>query len=79
MSFPPAPTVDVMEPREQRDDTAELLALAHRLRSAAADAGRGDVAAKVDDAIALLTGRGRQETEADRGNTVVRILDGLGF
>lgn len=61
--------------RAERD--AELLALARQLREAATKAGRVDVVAKVDEVVALLDvdapprGRG--------GDTVTRILDGLGF
>ena len=61
-------------------DDDRLADLARRLRDAASEAGRPDVAAKADEALTLLL---RGTTEAaenpDRGNTVVRFLDGLGF
>jgi hypothetical protein len=62
---------------------AALVALAQELRDVAVRAGRPDVAAKAQEAIGLI---GRAETSADEkqdrqdtSNTVVRILDGLGF
>ena len=63
--------------------------LARDLRDAAVNAERPDVAAKAEEAIALLTGPdgaagGPGDAAAGRegggsANTVVRILDGLGF
>ena len=63
---------------------AALLMLARELRDAAVIAGRADVAAKAEEAIALITGpddpAGTEPTQGtDKSNTVVRILDGLGF
>ena len=64
---------------------AALLMLARELRDAAVIAGRADVAAKAEEAIALITGpddpAGTTEPAqgTDKSNTVVRILDGLGF
>nr|WP_221377360.1 hypothetical protein [Actinoplanes polyasparticus] len=55
-----------------------LLTLARQLREAAADAGRADVVAKVDDVILLLAGTEPQAGES-KSNVVLRILDGLGF
>jgi hypothetical protein len=59
--------------------------LARELRDAAVNAGRSEVAAKADEAIALITGtpgaaaEGEAAREGDKGSTVIRILDGLGF
>ena len=53
-----------------------LIALAAELRKEALAAGRTDVAAKADQAILLLAG---ESATGDKGNIVVRILDGLGF
>jgi hypothetical protein len=59
--------------------------LARELRNAAVTAGRGDVAAKAEEAITLLTstnepaGAGEAARDSDKGNTVIRILDGLGL
>jgi len=56
--------------------------LARDLRDAAVNAERPDVAAKAEEAIALLTGPGDAAAGREGGggaNTVVRILDGLGF
>jgi hypothetical protein len=62
-------------------ETFALLALAKRLRDAAASAQRPDVVAKVDEAILLLAGDavGKPANSDDRANIVMRILDGLGF
>jgi hypothetical protein len=76
------------------DHAAALLSLALRLKDAAARAGRPDVVAKADEAIDLLTDARDPVGSDDRtpntddrpptsdgkdGNTVIRILDGLGF
>ena len=56
--------------------------LARELRDAAVTAGRPDVAARAEEAIALITGTtdsGDPAHDGDKGNTVIRILDGLGF
>ena len=59
--------------------------LARELRDAALAADRPDVAAKADEAIALVTGAadpagsGDARKAGDNGNPVIRILDGLGF
>lgn len=59
---------------------AELRALAAALKRAAVRAGRPDVAAKTDEILALLKDPGEQKpVRGDAGNTVVKILDGLGF
>ena len=72
--------------RDPRKPTpAVLMMLARELRDAAVKADRPDVAAKAEEAIALMTSA--QDTAADRGaatggdqgSTVIRILDGLGF
>jgi hypothetical protein len=62
-------------------EAERLLTLALALREAATRARRPDVGAKADEIIALL---GPNEAAAergsgDKGNTIVRILDGLGF
>jgi hypothetical protein len=60
----------------------DLLILARDLRTAAVTAGRPDVVAKVDEVILLIAGRddpAGTERDSDKANTVVRILDGLGF
>jgi hypothetical protein len=56
----------------------QLLLIAVHLKEAATRAGRLDVAAKADEAIALLAD-GATEEPADKASTVLRILDGLGF
>jgi hypothetical protein len=56
-----------------------LADLARRLRDAAVEAGRPDVAAKAGEALALLSGDTKADDKPDKGNTVVRFLDGLGF
>lgn len=59
--------------------------LARELRDAATVAGRPDVAAKAEESIALLMGGGEStgvtegRPDTDKTNTVIRILDGLGF
>jgi hypothetical protein len=65
---------------------AYLLASAVHLRQAAVRAGRLDVAATADEAIALLANAGDpvNDTEqarerSDVGNAVLKILNGLGF
>ena len=64
---------------------AALLMLARELRDAAVIAGRADVAAQAEEAIALLTssngsaGTTQPTTGSDKSNTVIRILDGLGL
>ncbi|WP_433293537.1 hypothetical protein ACQP2F_30855 [Actinoplanes sp. CA-030573] len=73
----------------QPDDgspAARLAALATRLREAAVQAGRLDVAEKADDALALLgepcapAAQGdRKRERRDTGNAIIRTLDGLGF
>ena len=84
------PTVGVMgqppEPADTGQDAARLLTVALQLREAAIRAGRLDVVAKADEAIVLIAGAddsiGSDERKSDRdgkGNTVLRILDGLGF
>ncbi|NMO57370.1 hypothetical protein HH310_40135 [Actinoplanes sp. TBRC 11911] len=54
-----------------------LLTIAKEFREAAAQAGRPDVVAKIDEAIILLAGK--EDAADDRTNVVMRILDGLGF
>lgn len=64
---------------------AALLMLARELRDAAVIAGRADVAAKAEEAIALITSSTapadttEPAKDGDKSNTVIRILDGLGF
>jgi hypothetical protein len=69
------------EPADRGD--GELLRLAVQLRQAATRAGRLDVAAKADEAIVLIAGADDSDDPEpgrdDKGNTVLRILDGLGF
>lgn len=62
-------------------DARDLTTLARRLRAAATDAGRTDVAAKADEIIALLAPAVAEPADRRprRGDTVVRLLDGLGF
>jgi len=63
------------------DETAPLLSLAKQLREAAAQAGRADVVAATDDLVLLIvegTEPG-QERSVSKSDTVVRILNGLGF
>jgi hypothetical protein len=63
---------------EQRHQEAVMLALADQLRETAVAAGRADVAAKAEQAAALL--RVSDPTDGkDSGNIVIRIMDGLGF
>ena len=64
---------------------AALLMLARELRDAAVRAGRTDVAARADEAIALITttnrpaGTEKVARDGDKANVVVRVLDGLGL
>jgi hypothetical protein len=63
------------------DETQTLVRMAARLRQAAADAGRADVVAKVDEVIGLLAG---DSPSGDGGphksaSSVIKFLDGLGF
>jgi len=64
------------------EETAALLRLAKQLREAAARAGRDDVVDRTDDLV-LLIADGSASPEEKRGpgksDTVVRILNGLGF
>jgi hypothetical protein len=67
--------------RNDDDNAAKLLALAIALRDGALEENRADVAAKAEEVVALLGG----ERDASRGgsrrigDTVTRILDGLGL
>lgn len=61
-----------------QESAEKVLTLALALRDAANRAGRRDVAAKAEEAIALLAGVEREQT-TDRGNAIVKFLDGLGF
>jgi hypothetical protein len=63
----------------ERQDSAALLALAQKLREAAAIGGRTDVVAKVDDVIRQISAGGDAERDPDKANAVIRFLDGLGF
>jgi hypothetical protein len=51
--------------------------LARQFRAAAVAAGRPDVAAEADEAIALLTVTDKPTTDA--ADTVIRVMNGLGF
>ncbi|MGW4946388.1 hypothetical protein ACWEOZ_32940 [Actinoplanes sp. NPDC004185] len=78
-----------MDRQRETTDPAALLVLARDLRTAAVIAGRADVVAKVDEVILLIAGQQARtagqaepaagERDSDKANTVVRILDGLGF
>ncbi|GAA3940113.1 hypothetical protein [Actinoplanes auranticolor] len=71
-----------MDRQPETTDPAALLVPARDLRTAAVIAGRADVVAKVDEVILLIAGRvepAGTERDGDKANTVVRILDGLGF
>jgi hypothetical protein len=71
------------ERRHANHESLALLALAKRLRDAAASANRPDVVAKVDEAILLLAGTATSASNCDGGgdktNVVLRILDGFGL
>lgn len=75
------------KPVDERSAAASLAALAVQLKEAAADAGRSDVAAKAEEAIALLAGAdagspagaGESLSRDDKANAALRFLDGLGF
>ena len=74
------------EPADVGQEATQLLTFALQLRDAATRVGRLDVAAKADEAIVLIAGAhgsvDRDEQEPGReskGNTVLRILDGLGL
>jgi hypothetical protein len=66
-----------------------LLDLAEQLRDAARSAGRADVVVKADEIIASVARetdarsgegpRGDRKATGEGGNTVIRVLDGLGF
>ncbi|MEU8242543.1 hypothetical protein AB0C07_30185 [Actinoplanes missouriensis] len=61
-------------------DRGTLLRLAGELRRAAGAAGRDDVVDKVDEVVLLIAGdRVAQRQNESKTNTVLRILDGLGF
>ena len=71
---------------DQSSTAAYLLASAVHLKQAAVRAGRLDVAAKADEAVALLAHAGRPvdgedqpQKRSDVGNAVLKVLDGLGF
>ena len=55
-----------------------LLSLAAQLRRAAADAGRDDVVAKVDEGIMLIAGERAGDGDGKAGS-IIKFLDGLGF
>jgi hypothetical protein len=69
----------------QHPDSAgaqQLLTLALALREAATRARRPDVGAKADEIVALLgpvDDAASGQERSDKGNVIVRILDGLGF
>lgn len=66
-------------------ETTELLKLAKQLREAAARAGRSDVIARTDDLVLLIAdgtaapGDDERRRSVSKSDTVVRILNGLGF
>ncbi|BAL89838.1 hypothetical protein AMIS_46180 [Actinoplanes missouriensis 431] len=61
-------------------DRDALLRRAAELRQAAAAAGRDDVVTKVDEVVLLIAGdRVAQQQNESKANTVLRILNGLGF
>ena len=75
-----------VEPPDEGSAAARLLDLAAQLRDAATQADRLDVAAKADEAMALLANADtptrdvdRAQGQRDTGNAVLRMLDGLGF
>lgn len=67
------------------EQVATLLELSLRLRAAAADADRQDVVAKVDELMSLIAGEpvtvgaGPGKSSPGVGETVQRIMNGLGF
>ena len=63
------------------EETAALLRLAKQLREAAAQAGRADVVDRTDDLVLLIADGPATPHEQGPGksDTVVRILNGLGF
>jgi hypothetical protein len=70
------------EPADAGQEAAQLLTVARQLREAATRVGRLDVATKADEAIVLIAGADDSVDSDERdgkGNTVLRILDGLGF
>jgi hypothetical protein len=73
------------ETPESSPTPAALLMLARQFRDAAATAGRMDVVAKADEAIVLIMSKhdsadtSEPQRDGDKGNAVIRILDGLGF
>jgi hypothetical protein len=68
-------------PGNESSAAAHLLASAVRLKEAAVRAGRLDVAAKADEALALIAIEAREQPPArgDAANAVLKILDGLGL
>jgi hypothetical protein len=73
-------------PPDEGSQAARLVALAVQLRESATQAGRLDVAAKADEAIALLGDADtptrdvdQEQGRRDTGNAILRTLDGLGF
>jgi hypothetical protein len=71
--------VERPEPADVQRETARMLALARQLREAATRSGRPDVVAEVDGLIALVAGDGQRPGGDDKGNAVLKILDGLGL
>jgi hypothetical protein len=71
----------MVQHREPSDEAPRLAALALELREAATRAGRPDVAAKADEALALLAEAGSppQQGRSDTANAILRTLDGLGL
>ncbi|WP_035855545.1 hypothetical protein [Cryptosporangium arvum] len=61
--------------------SAHLLKLSLDLRTAAVDAGRPDVATKVDELMTLIAGEQNLTPKSKSGvaDTVQRILNGLGY
>lgn len=79
------PAVDQNRAAEDAQ-SADLLALARQLRDAAVRAGRPDVVAKVDEVIATVVpgtapdgGTTASRDGDDKPNTIIKVLDGLGF
>jgi hypothetical protein len=66
---------------EQDPQVTAMLTMAGQLREAATRAGRPDVVAKVDDVILRIAeGDDADQQKGGRASdTVVRILNGLGF
>jgi hypothetical protein len=71
----------VEKPSGNADETATVLRLAVQLRQAAADLGRADLVARIDEVIGLIGADGDtpEAGKDEKAGAVIKFLDGLGF